>query len=346
MNENKEYQIYEIVMLGLKLTRNTLEEYSYTDEDIDKLIRENIIIKESNDEYKLINIEGLYQYGLKLLLNFETKRGNQCFYRCRELDSRHRKASMQIFLSHLKKKEYNNAVNDFITIDGINSEENKKNNTLYLYLLNMITTIPIEYQERISNIDIEDITNLEKTNEEERNIRYAIIHNKFVYALKLLNDLTAREIIYNVENEIIKELLSQVANAEKEFKDNLYFNAVMEEYQKIILALEFKIKKRYLKSEETYILLTTRAIIKILETKEIPISSVNKANSLYSALEGNNFALALKINNSFIKKVGKNPEEETLNILLQKINSLIYELSTRETNNELVNPPLIRKRIL
>ena len=37
MNKNKEYQIYEIIMLGLKLTKNILKEYSYTDEDIEYL---------------------------------------------------------------------------------------------------------------------------------------------------------------------------------------------------------------------------------------------------------------------------------------------------------------------
>lgn len=346
MNKNKEYQIYEIIMLGLKLTKNILKEYSYTDEDIEDLIKDKIIIKENINEYKLINIEGLYQYGLKLLLNLEPRRGNECFYKCHKLDPTHRKSALQIFLSHLKKREYNKYINDFIAVDTINTKENKNNNTLYLYLLNMITTLPNTYKDRVNNIDIEDITNLDKNNIDENNIRYAIIHNKFIYAVKLLNDLTAKERVYNVENEVLKELLSQVADMEKEFKSSLYSYAIMEEYQKIVSALELKTKKRYLKSEETYILLTARAIIKVLETNEIPIPTVNKANDLYSALEGNNFTLALKINNSFIKKMGKNPDKEVLNILILKINSLIYELSTKEINEELLNPPLIKKRIL
>lgn len=349
MNKNKEYQIYELVMLGVILTSQTLKDYAFSDEDIDKLISDKIIAKSREGVYELLAIDGMYQYGVKLLVNFQRMRGNTCFYKCHKLDPNHRKAYMQIFLSHLKKCEYYKIVNDFIGIDNIEDEDNKKNNMLYLYLLNMITTVPVEYQERISNVDIEDIVNFNETENEKNIICYAILHNKFTYALKLLNDMIAKNPVYDVENEVLKELLIQVVNIEKEFKIGLYFNAVREEYQKIIAGIETKAKKRYLKTDEAYILITARAIVKALETKTIPVASVNRTRSLYQALSGNNFPLALELNNKFMKKVDMKAKTETLDILLQKMNSIITELSKSEVSEYIAQEesnPLVRKRTI
>ena len=347
---NKEYQIYEIILLGLKLTKNNLYEFNLDDKEIEELIENQIITRKNENEYELINVNGLYRYGVKLLLERKIPKANNCFYKCCTLDHTHRRSSLQILLTDLKKRNYHKLEKDFEILDDQAKGNHKNANDLYLYLINMITKVSPKYQERLKSIDLSA-----QDNENEKEIREAIIQNKFVYAIKITNDQINKKRIYTVELEVLKELLSQVSDIEKEISTNIYYYAKKKDYDNIIKALTYLSKKRYLKNDEAYIYMVTTSIQNIIKTKEIPTVTVYNANTLYEALQGNNFKLAETINNKFLKRMKKEKGDSILNILLIEINKLIDYLTIEElekprTINDFQNneetKPLTRKKTL
>ena len=339
-------------MIGLKINKDTLKIYSFTEEDIQKLIKDKIITQKNETEYELVDINKLYHYGITLLLKMQIKRADTCFYKCHKLDPEHREVCLQILLSDLKRKNYHKLVNDFIMIDKIKPTENRNNNNLYLYLLNIIVDLPKELENRIKNIDVNNISIKQDNSKIEHIIKYSIVTGKFPYALKLLNDLIKEKIIYVIEYEVLKELITQVTTKEKIFKTDLFFQTKRKEYDIVLSSLKQKSMKRNLKSDEICIAIAAKAIMNLIETREIPVPTVTDTNSLYEALNGNNFKLAKELNDSFLQSVDIAPEKNTLSILLLEINKLIEEITEEKLisnvlSNELItNQPLVRKKTL
>jgi len=101
------------------------------------------------------------------------------------------------------------------------------------------------------------------------------------------------------------------------------------------LVLNNKNKLRRLGNLEKNILLIAETILEVLNTKEAPIKTICYTDDMYEALLGNNFSLALELNCEFIEQTNGVYEEDTVNILLNKLNSLIskYDNNYFSDNN-------------
>jgi len=127
----------------------------------------------------------------------------------------------------------------------------------------------------------------------ENYIRKTIIQNKYRYALNLLNDILATDILYNVKYALLKELLTHLINMEDKFKFNLLHITKTKKYGKIILFLNERTTKRELNGSEKNIYLLAEDILDITRTKIIPSQTVTYTDSLQEAIEGKNYKLIL-----------------------------------------------------
>lgn len=347
MERKRIEELYKILIKGLPLTKETLSLYNFNKEEIDTLITEEIIKKIELDKYTLVSVDDMYKYGVYLELSKQPKQSENCFRRCYKIEPTNRKVCMHLLLIELKRKNYIAVERLFPVLEEINKESHPEDNKLYQFLLGVILHYNKEYQEKIKDIEYDEILipnpsknkNIDKQNE----IRMSVIKQKYPYATKQLNDLIRENITYNIEYELLKELLVHALRVNNKFKLKLQISALNKEYDNIITLLENKSKNQFLGNMETYILNTTQAILQTIKTDEIPEITCHNTTYMYEALLGNNFELARTINLEFIKKLNQNPKGDTLNILLNDILERIssIELSkytenkTQHTSNEI-----------
>lgn len=331
MEQSKIEIIYQIIIKRLPLTTQVLMEHNLTQEDIAKLIEENMIKQLDTNKFELLETQGLYNYGIKLFLSRNAKSAYQCFLKCFELDNSNRECCMQLMLLQLKLGQISKAFEYFPYLDNISEEKDVYDNNLYLYLFNLLTRCPEEYVTRLQNIDYDSFLyprDIKVPFKGDHNsIRQLIIKNKMKKALHLQNNIIAKKIKYSVADEMLKELIIRVVNLEYRFKNQLLEFAQSGNYQSIVSFLTTKSKKRYLTNEETYTYLISKSMIEMLTTETIPPLTNANPNNVYEAISGNNFAQALHLETEILQFYKHNPDENLVYILLSQINELISQLN-------------------
>lgn len=333
MEQSKIETLYKLIINGLVINDRTLLNSGFTNEDIDKFIIYKILIPTENKTYKLVYVDKLRQYGVRLLSQGDVRTANDCFRICYNLAPNGKNICLQYFLANIVKKDYQKALEIFSNLEKIQPEKNKKDYNLYLYLLSNLIELEGEYLKRAKSIKEEDILLVETyLNKKENSIRIAIMKDKFTYAYQLINPLISRDIEYSVKYELIRKLVIEIAQKERKFKENLTTLIKEENYEKIIEELNKKLKYSHLSKIETYIYLIAKAIIEIKRTNLIPVKSDNKSNDMYNVLLTNDFKKALEINEHFLDLKHENKSKDLVHIMLIKLNKLIDEINVKETN--------------
>jgi len=101
MEQNKKELVYKIVIETLLITKESLLEHGFTEEEIEALIKMRMIEYISKDNYKLVSLEKFRHYGVKLLLEGNRVDANTCFEICYQSASNGRNINLQILLSEL-----------------------------------------------------------------------------------------------------------------------------------------------------------------------------------------------------------------------------------------------------
>lgn len=334
MTDTKVKLICELIIKGLPLTKTILLKSGIKESEIQKMLDEDILKTISQDLYQLYSLYELYYYGVDLLSQKEIKKANICFKLCHQLNPNNRIFLLQLFCKSLKLHDYKMALERFSKIEKIESEKYESDNNLYLYLLSMLTTCPKEYEEKLYSMDYDSILlpidSREYHKDEMNNIRHLIMKNKYNLALRLLNKTIQRDKYSTIEQEVLKELLLQVIDADKEFKISLLRSSKEEKYSEIYASLKEISHQRYLSNTEAYIYLITKTIIDILQTNIIPEPTITESECIYEAIKGNNFVLAKSLNDKDLKSKYPPIEVQVINILLIKLNKLISDIKTEQ----------------
>ena len=344
MEQEKNYKrkminIYDIIAQGFILNDETLIMYSFTKEEIKELISLSILIPIDSNRYKISTVNELYQYGLRLLSREHFQKAIRCFQECCILEPNNREYCLRLLLMYLKEKNYNDALKLSYHIETIAPQKYQFDNILYIYLLNMLSDCDNEHYYKLQNLDPDEyISNIKKNNYSsvDFEIRKSIILNKFKYAFKLLSDQIRLQLDYSIETKVFREILCQTVTKEEQYKSDILLLIEKDKYQDILNLLNKKRKYRYLNSREMYIYLITESLIKISETRIIPIPTIASTRYTYDAIKGNNFNLAQDLNSEFIISTSKNLQKDPIDMLLNKINNLILEIKLDVENEEKV----------
>lgn len=76
----------------------------------------------------------------------ENDKAVKYFQKCYELNPEHLSACFRLFLYSIRIKDYDKAFEYFDTLFNNENHFTENDNTLYLYLLNMVTNIPDRYK--------------------------------------------------------------------------------------------------------------------------------------------------------------------------------------------------------
>lgn len=338
--------IYDLIIRGIKINKELLNIYNFSDDEINKYIEGGVLINDKNDMYKIASVNNLYRYGIKLLLLGKIKRSKDCFTICYRMDPNNREICIQLMNIALKEKNYIGVSKMFDIIKQISPENYIEDNKLYAYLLGIIMEQNSEYSEILKNTEPDELQ-ISKNNDypdriKQNIIRRYITNQRYKMALRSINDLIRENRVYNTELELLKELISQTLKKDEKYKNNIKIAIKTQDYEQVLKLLAIKSQNQYLNNKEVYIQQVTKTLIDIYKTNEIPVITEHNTKFLYDAIKGNNFKLAKVINDQFLEETNQDIKEDSLHILLDDIISLIQSIEEeliKEVNPSYENNP-------
>jgi len=339
INDLNMYKIYEAIISGKELTTQELKSYGFSSNDLTKLVNDKVLIRVKRGHYALASVDRLYLYGKTLISLKQHDKATRCFEKCYELNPEHKSTNFQLFLRHIRSKEYDLA---FEKLDVLLNNENpyyKRDAYLYLCLLSSITNIPDRYKFIIGNLTYDDIKVLD-TDAGFENIRLqnkirlaAFIQNPS-YALRQYNiyeNSIQRNSVFNI---VLKELLSQAQRVRRENIDFILKLIGNKEYDKIVDFLKKREENSFVLGEFEYeILKLARTLTSIISTCKIPEKDETITDKYRVAIEHKDYELALNLYKN--SRIDSNlPESmDVIYLLLVEINAWIEKIKNGSFQN-------------
>ena len=252
------------------------------------------------------------------------------------------KEYLQLFLKSIQKRDYKTAFEYYLKLSELDDKEHENDFNLFIYLLNIITEIPFNYQEYakyMRDSDIKVLSSNKKYNSEYNKIRESIIKKRFSLAMNQLNDYIFKYNKKTIYDEITRTLLLQINSAELIERNRIKKLFAEKDYEEIVKELEKKDRRCKLSSYEEYVLLLSKKYIDINESQKIPEIRVLPNMNLLDAIRTNNFNIALEMNRDYNKKFNIKDEKSLIIAILEDINSLIESLKkeTKPSYSPLIN---------
>ena len=328
-----------------KISREELYECGADDEYIEYALENDILatVDDSINEFKVGDVEVLVDYGKYILdNNGDYKTANSIFECAYVTDFSNYEVNYQLLCQTVKNRK-NKAANAFKYFDVICNklieDGDVETANFYLFLLGSLYDLPGRYKEKFINLELGDIllTGVDNTSREQNEVRKGVFENVY-YRVETNLQKQLNTIFYS---ELEKELLLKWLER-KNHIDKLLNNCIRnDDIEGVKTLLDSEDEKRNLSKTNQYILKVVNSYLMIKENEIIPKSKYY-GNDTFSAIDGNNYKLALELSEKFNKE--QNIKKETkLHIILRKTVVLIDSIMKKEEKQDI--DPFIQKLI-
>lgn len=292
------------------------------------LVENGILARVKRGYYSFNAINDLFYYGKKLISMKEYDKATACFEKCHELDPFHPGVCFQLFLRCIQNRDYQGAFQYFDRIYDTDNQYYQADSNFYLYLLSMVTELPERYKLCAKSFQLEDIrvdfTDKRYTDIPSQNkVRMSSLSQRFTLAAKQLNYLIRQNDTISVQNFVIKTLLNQVIEKQKENNRMIIQLLSEKQYEKLINYLESLQENHNLSVVDQHTLFLTKDLVDMLRTGIIPKKQIFTANKIYDAIDGKNYELALSLSSEYINKFQLKSDENAIHLLLIEIKNII-----------------------
>lgn len=328
--EEKLKNLYNGVLENKELTTGELKSYGFSSKDLTKLVRDGVLVRQARGLYEFKDAEAIYQYRLEVI---PVKMG-QCIDKCYEIDAKHVGANLKLFMRNLRKGKFAQAV-PFLENLYFNQDDTYRSDyNLYWFLLDKIVELPENVKGIINNLNLDDCLVKEADKEVlvDNEIRTKIFRGELNAAI---TELMGKQPSY------IKEVLIFLLKAAKNMaKTEITYYSIVQINQ-MIKSNKFEELQQYLSLKqaksflEEKLLVLLNKIIEMLRTLKIPERRVNttEAVNIYKLIEYGLFDEALEKSAGYCKMNGKDKENNSLYLLLAKIDDLIGVISIMNIGN-------------
>lgn len=325
--------LYNGVIENKELTTQELYSYGFTSKDLSDLINQGKLERIKRGVYKFISFEDLYQFGNDLNKEKNYENSFKCFTKCYEMNSTHQDTALQLFLSYIIKKDYENAFKILEDLEKSTKPSDIADFNLYLYLLNIITEVPDKYKDYAKYIRYEDIKLNDNVKDdkvvEHNKIRNSLLKGKIFFAMSKLKELISNNGI-NPKILIIKHLIGQVIGLENSCKRTILEALNNKDYDKIISVLENKQKRQVLNKYDVYVLELAKTFLDIKNNGYIPPRIVSVADDFFKAVDEKSYERALHLYKEYAQKCNLDLQESSFYLLLEDICTLIRKIKFPE----------------
>lgn len=327
--EEKLKNLYEGVLENKELTTALLKSYGFSSNDLTKLVRDGVLIRQTRGLYEFKDAEAIYQYRLEVI---PVKMG-QCIDKCYEIDSKHIGANLKLFSRNIKKGKFEVAISHLDNLYFVSDDKDKKDYNLFLLLLDMMGELPSNLKDIVRNLTLEDVLVDEAAFKEQggldNEVRRKIFQKQF---LGVADSLEQREDSLTIA--VLRILLHNINRWV-----NIQFN--ISKVNQLIKDNRFKELLDYYNSRGCRNFVEDNLVILLNDIKELlkngRVQKVGKEGdftlNLYKAIDEGLYNQALDISIEFCEKNGKVKENNSLYLLLVKINSLIEVVQSINAKN-------------
>lgn len=343
INEENLNKLYEGVLDSVELTTKELNSFGFNSKDLNDLIEQGKIIRVKRGLYSFKSVDELFYYGKKLIAQKEYDKATQCFQKCFEIDPTHTGVSFQLFLRCIQNKDYKKAFEYFDIFYNHENEFYNADSNFYLYLLSMITPLPENYREYAKFLKLEDFKvdlKDKRYNDiyKQNKIRLSALNQRFTLAAKQLNETIQEKGSFNVQDILIRILLTQAIEVQIQNKNIVIDLIKQKKYEDIIEFYEKMESFHHLGMADTYTLILTNDLLSIIRTKNIPQKRVFSTEDLFEAIDGKNFELALSLVTIKNQKYNVNNEDNVIALLLDEIVSSCKKLNDNVSEEQNIAP--------
>lgn len=327
--EEKLKNLYEGVLENKELTTGELKSYGFSSKDLTKLVRDGVLVRQVRGLYEFKDAEAIYQYRLEVI---PVKMG-QCIDKCYEIDSKHVGANLKLFARNIKKGKLEVAISHLDNLYFASDDKDKKDYNLFLLLLDMMGELPSNLKDIVRNLTLEDVLADEAAFKEQggldNEVRRKIFQKQF---LGVADSLEQREDSLTIA--VLRILLHNINRWV-----NIQFN--ISKVNQLIKDNRFKELLDYYNSRGCRNFVEDNLVILLNDIKELlkngRVQKVGKEGdftlNLYKAIDEGLYNQALDISIEFCEKNGKVKENNSLYLLLVKINSLIEVVQSINAKN-------------
>lgn len=293
----KERQTSEII-------KEELLKNNFTDEDINKLLK-NSIIKSENNKYKILSLNDFLIYYLAITPIDDIEKQEFLF-------NNYDTSLMRNFLFFASRGDYYDSIKIFREMFKSLDEEDISNNNLLIYILANCTDELYEFYDYCYDLKVDgvltdnDRNNLLCSNE----IRKNIFNRKFKKALRKLSGYKNRGFI---------KFLESAQEIKKQNSSDLHEWVTNEEYDKVISYFKKLEKKFQLTRYQKKIYYLSMQIRKMILSKKIPEIKQRYKDDFNSYIYSNDFkkAYEMRQNNDLVEFLLKQALEQ-MKILEEK----------------------------
>ncbi len=336
INETNLDKLYDSFIDEDELTTKKLKELGFNSTDLNKLIEKDLIIRTRRGIYSLNKIDGLYFFGKKLIALRKHDRATLCFKKCYNINPTHNGVCFQLFLRAIQQKDYDEALKYYSTFWNANKFYDV-DNRLYLYLLSVITNLPVDYREYAKILQLDD---LEVDKEDKRyndinlqnKIRLSVFNQRFTLACKQLNDYIKEKESLSVQDLTIRTLLIQAVEKQMQDKQTIIDLLTQKKYKDIIKLYDEMSFFHRLGMVDNYILYLTTELLNIIETNKIPKVRVVDTNNIFDAIDGQNFSLAFDLAKKYSDKYNVDKNYNVFYLILKDIVKQCERLNSKLDN--------------
>ena len=338
-------KIYELMLNRIIPTKERLLTMGITEEQINYLLTNNLIIEVQPNTYKLSHVKILFQYGKDNMLLGNKRTAQEIYLLCYKIKPKHRDTCLQLFYNAVLRCDYEKAYEYLYALENVSTQEHmRKDYKIYLYLLSQVSQVPEIYQEKLEAIlnDRNLITHKKPTKQQKQDnlIVSLILKGKYKFAIESLNNFLAEDYDYEVHRIIMKTLIRNIINQDELYKKDLLDKVKHKRYREIIVTLEEISLTRELRTDEESILDLTQAIIDIFENQNTPVPLPNNATNTKEAIMYFDYEKALELETTFLTAKGMSADNSAINFLLQEIIKLIRNVNRLSSNGITINDTL------
>lgn len=320
-----------------KITRNELYELGVDDDYIEFVLEKKILVQIDENTYTIGNAKSLLYYGRGLMEEEDYKSANNVFDCAYNADMTDFEVNYQLFyreLKHLKIKRSHVFKFFNIVYNGLVNSGREYDANYYVFLLgnlygssdkgNKNELNPFDkYRNVFINLDEEDILlpDGDKESNDENMMRKSVFNNSYHNVTTMLNKLFTNKNRLYFEDMVEKELLLKWLIRKRDVNRVLISCLKNEKIEAIQSLLNREDERRNLTMANSYLLKLVNLYLTIKESGNVPTPKYF-GDDIFAAIDGNNFELALKLENK--RLIDYNIEREsTIYMMLVLINKLI-----------------------
>lgn len=350
MNKDKLNLIYTLVSNGEILTKELLYKHNFTDADIENLIDDDRLYEAYEGEYDISYTTDLLDFAADMLIDRNYFIAEKAINKCYEEIPNDYEVINYKFMNDLSKSyktnDYKDVINYLVKMAKIADDYQKKDVNMYIYLLNIITTLPNDLKLTAKYMPLDDvylnITDNRFIDIYNRNtIRKNAYFQKYSVALKETKNIEDKTYNNFVYDRTIARLIEESRYRQRKLNKKMLELAKNDEIEDIINLFIIEEDKRSLTRHEEYTLKLCKDLVNIRNSKIVPVPKIENNVNFNFMVDNHDYKGAL---NRVIEldKTSKLPLDETINyILLVKILKEIDNLKNTKKlslNNNIDKP--------